>query len=236
MGERPGTKPDLGVSRDPIAIMIVDDHEVMARGLADLFGREPDMEVVATAHTVLEAIPAALEAAPEVLVLDYRLSDGNGLDVCKSVRRNHPGLKVILYSAFPSERLSELAQAAGCAAVVSKGDRPIELVRAVRIAAQGGSLFAEDAAPHRDAISRSGEPADPGRRLLEALGDEQPVELSYQTLRSPLAMWSVSAPAAATRPATAVVAARGGVDHYGMHVISVADRLGAMPRRLRSAW
>ena len=76
-----------------IRVFVLDDHEIVRRGVAELIGAEPDLEVVGEASTAAEAIRRIPAAQPDVAVLDARLPDGSGIEVCREVRAEHPEIR-----------------------------------------------------------------------------------------------------------------------------------------------
>ena len=123
-----------------IELLLVDDHEVVRRGLRDLFEREDDIVVVAEAGSVAEA--EALDL-PEgiVAVLDVRLSDGSGVEICRSLRQRDPSAKCLMLTSFADDEALFAAIMAGASGYVLKEVRSTELVSSVRTVAAGGSLL-----------------------------------------------------------------------------------------------
>ena len=126
-----------------IELLLVDDHEVVRRGLRDLFEREDDIVVVAEAGSVAEA--EALDL-PEgiVAVLDVRLSDGSGVEICRSLRQRDPSAKCLMLTSFADDEALFAAIMAGASGYVLKEVRSTELVASVRTVAAGGSLLDPD--------------------------------------------------------------------------------------------
>lgn len=122
-------------------VFVLDDHDVVRRGLKELLEASGDIEVVGEAGTVLEARSAIPLAEPDVAVLDVRLSDGSGVEVCREVRSRHPQIKCVMFSAFDDE--VEIVQSilAGASGYVLKQIKGGEIVNAVRRVASGESLF-----------------------------------------------------------------------------------------------
>ena len=123
-----------------IELLLVDDHEVVRRGLRDLFEREDDLCVVAEAGSVAEA--EALELPDGVVaVLDVRLSDGSGVEICRSLRERDPSSSCLMLTSFADDEALFAAIMAGAAGYVLKEVRSTELVSSVRTVAAGGSLL-----------------------------------------------------------------------------------------------
>lgn len=123
-----------------IRLLLVDDHEVVRRGLTDLLGSEKDIDVVAQAGSVAEVIDAALPAI-DVAVLDVRLLDGSGVEVCRWLKEQDPGISCLMLTSFADDDALFAAIMAGASGYVLKEVRSAELVAAVRTVAAGGSLL-----------------------------------------------------------------------------------------------
>ena len=122
-------------------IMVVDDHEVVRLGLNNLLSRQPGWQVVAEAGTVAEAIRLAHEYVPDVVVLDIRLSDGNGIEACRAIVKAHPEIKVIMLTSFAEDELLFKAISAGAVGYVLKQVGNDDLVRAIETVARGEALL-----------------------------------------------------------------------------------------------
>src|SRR5262245_33807697 len=90
-------------AQDPIRVFLLDDHEVVRRGLADLLDAEPDISVVGDAANVEHALVRAPAVRPNVAVLDVRLPDGDGISVCRDLRSRMPELAVLMLTSFDDE-------------------------------------------------------------------------------------------------------------------------------------
>jgi len=126
-----------------IQLLLVDDHEVVRRGLRDLFEAEDDLEVVAEAGSVAEAEALALPPGI-VAVLDVRLADGSGVEVCRSLRERDPSSSCLMLTSFADDEALFAAIMAGAAGYVLKEVRSTELVTSIRTVAGGGSLLDPD--------------------------------------------------------------------------------------------
>ena len=122
-------------------IMVVDDHEVVRLGLNNLLSRQPGWQVVAEAGTVAEAIGLAHEHLPDVVVLDIRLSDGNGIEACRAIVKAHPEIKVIMLTSFAEDELLFKAISAGAVGYVLKQVGNNDLVRAIETVGRGEALL-----------------------------------------------------------------------------------------------
>jgi DNA-binding NarL/FixJ family response regulator len=124
-----------------IRVFLLDDHELVRRGLRELLGQEPDMEVVGEAGTAAEALSRIPPTKPHVGLLDLRLPDGNGVEVCREMRSCHPQMKFIMLTSFSDDEAVVDAIMAGAAGYVLKQIKGNALVSAIRQVAQGQSLL-----------------------------------------------------------------------------------------------
>ncbi|MCF6476128.1 response regulator transcription factor [Nonomuraea sp. MG754425] len=124
-----------------IRVFLVDDHEVVRRGVAALLESEDDIEVVGEAGTAESAVARIPALQPDVAVLDVRLPDGNGVDVCRDVRSRLPGLACLMLTSYADDDALFDAVMAGAAGYVLKQIHGSDLVGAVRTVASGQSLL-----------------------------------------------------------------------------------------------
>lgn len=150
-----------------IRVFLLDDHEVVRRGLADLLTSSGDIEVVGESGLAQEATRRIPALRPDVAILDARLPDGNGIDVCRDVRAVDSSIKGLILTSYEDDEALFAAIMAGAAGYVLKQIRGTDLVDAVRRVAAGQSLL------------------DPAitTRVLERIrsGVEQPRELKSLT-------------------------------------------------------
>ncbi|MFC4048443.1 response regulator [Actinomadura syzygii] len=125
----------------PIRVFLMDDHEVVRRGVAALLSAEDDIDIVGEAGTAAEAIARIPAARPDVAVLDVRLPDGDGVTVCREVRSQMPGLACLMLTSFDDEDALFEAVMAGASGYVLKQIHGSDLVGAVRTVATGQSLL-----------------------------------------------------------------------------------------------
>ncbi|MFC9819587.1 response regulator [Streptomyces erythrochromogenes] len=125
----------------PIQVFLLDDHEVVRRGLYDLLDAEPDIEVVGEASTAEQALARGPALRPDVAVLDVRLPDGDGITVCRELRSRMPGLACLMLTSFDDEDALLDAIMAGAAGYVLKQIKGSDLVSAVRTVATGQSML-----------------------------------------------------------------------------------------------
>ncbi|WP_413808374.1 response regulator [Streptomyces sp. OE57] len=124
-----------------IRIFLVDDHEVVRRGVRDLLAGEPDMEVVGEAGTAADALARIPAARPDVAVLDIRLPDRSGVEVCREIRARHESVRCMMLTSFADDEALFDAIIAGASGYVLKDIRGDELLAAVRDVAAGRSLL-----------------------------------------------------------------------------------------------
>ncbi|MFF2545260.1 response regulator [Kitasatospora sp. NPDC058063] len=135
-------------SPQPVRVFLLDDHEVVRRGVRDLLEAEPDMEVVGEAGTCAQALVRVPALRPDVAVLDVRLPDGDGVTVCRDLRDRMPGLGCLMLTSFDDDDALLDAIMAGAAGYVLKQVKGAELVGAVRTVASGRSML-DPATTHR---------------------------------------------------------------------------------------
>ena len=126
---------------DQIRVFLLDDHELVRRGLADLLDVEPDLEVVGEASSVAEAMARIPAAQPQVAVLDVRLPDGSGVEVCRDIRSQMPDVRCLMLTSFSDDEALFDAIMAGASGYVLKEIRGNDLVDAIRQVAAGQSLL-----------------------------------------------------------------------------------------------
>ncbi|MET8614775.1 MULTISPECIES: response regulator transcription factor [Streptomyces] len=128
-------------AQDPIRVFLLDDHEVVRRGLADLLDAEPDISVVGDADTAAHALVRGPALRPHVAVLDVRLPDGDGISVCRELRDRMPELACLMLTSFDDEDALLDAIMAGASGYVLKQIKGSDLVSAVRTVASGQSML-----------------------------------------------------------------------------------------------
>jgi len=124
-----------------IRVFLLDDHEVVRRGLTELLEADGDIEIVGQAGLAQEAIRRIPALRPDVAILDGRLPDGSGIDVCREVRSLHPEIAVLILTSYDDDEALFSAIMAGAAGYVLKQVRGTDLVDAVRRVAAGQSLL-----------------------------------------------------------------------------------------------
>jgi DNA-binding NarL/FixJ family response regulator len=125
----------------PIRVFLLDDHEVVRRGVREIVEAESDLEVVGEAGTAEEAIGRIPATTPHVAVLDVQLPDGSGIEVCRDVRAKHPEIACIMLTSFADDEAVYAAIMAGAAGFVLKQVRGNDLIDGIRRVARGESLL-----------------------------------------------------------------------------------------------
>src|SRR3954464_3106240 len=126
---------------DQTRVFLLDDHEVVRRGVRDLLESEGDVVVVGEASTAAEAMARVPAVRPDVAVLDVRLPDGDGVAVCRDLRSNMPDLVCLMLTSFADDEALFDAILAGAAGYVLKRARGADIRGAVRTVPAGGSLL-----------------------------------------------------------------------------------------------
>ena len=162
-----------------IRVFLLDDHEVVRRGVADLLESEGDIEVVGEAATAAQAMARVPALMPQVAVLDVQLPDGNGVTVCRDLRSQFPDLKCLMLTSFEDDEALLDAIVAGASGYVLKQIRGTDLIGAVRTVASGGSLLDPSATARVMQRIRSdanktdplAELTDQERKILDLIGE-----------------------------------------------------------------
>jgi two-component system response regulator DevR len=121
-------------------VFLVDDHEIVRRGIAQLVDAEPDLTVVGEAGSYREAGRRIEATLPDVAVLDVRLPDGNGIDLCRDIRSAHPDIACLILTAYDDDDALRSAVLAGASGYVLKDIRSRALIDAIRRVAAGGTI------------------------------------------------------------------------------------------------
>ncbi|KQM60710.1 response regulator [Agreia sp. Leaf210] len=124
-----------------IRVFLVDDHELVRRGIAGLLELEEDIAVIGEAGTVSQAESRIRATQPDVVLLDVRLPDGSGIDVCRNVRSENPSLQCLILTAYDDDGAIDAAVLAGAAGYVLKDVRGSGLVETLRKVAAGQQLL-----------------------------------------------------------------------------------------------
>jgi len=156
-----------------IRVFLLDDHEIVRRGVRELLELEPDIEVVGEAATAADALPRARAACPDVALLDVQLPDGNGVEVCRELRSELPELRCLMLTSFADDEALLDAVVAGASGYLLKQIRGSDIVDAVRRTSMGESLL--DAALAKRAAARLTAGPETDERLRFLTGREQDI-------------------------------------------------------------
>jgi DNA-binding NarL/FixJ family response regulator len=126
---------------NPVRVFLLDDHDIVRRGLAHLFEEERDIEVVGEAGTAEEALSRIPPTRPDVALLDVRLPDGDGVEVCREIRSRYPEIRCLMLTSFADDEALFDAIMAGASGYLLKQIKSDEIVGAVRLVAKGQSLL-----------------------------------------------------------------------------------------------
>jgi len=129
-----------------VKVFLVDDHEVVRRGLAGLLASDPELEIVGEAGSVSEAKARIPALKPDVVVLDVRLPDGNGIELCRDLVSEHPDLRCLMLTSFTSDEAMLEAILAGASGYVVKDIKGMVLAQAIKEVGAGKSLLDNRAA------------------------------------------------------------------------------------------
>ena len=149
-------------------VFLVDDHEIVRVGIRELLSASPDLEVVGEAASVTEALTMVPATNPDVAVLDVRLPDGNGIELCRELMSRLPDLNCLMLTSFTDDEALFDAIMAGASGFVLKRILGTDLTTAVKTVAAGQSLLdARSTAALLNRIRREREQGDPVRALTE---------------------------------------------------------------------
>lgn len=159
--------------KTPIRVFLLDDHEVVRRGVHDLLDDEPDITVVGDAGTVEQALVRVPALRPDVAVLDVRLPDGDGVTVCRELRSRMPELACLMLTSFDDEEALLDSIMAGASGYVLKQIQGADLVTAVRTVAAGQSMLDPSATTKLMARLRGDQEPEPEPDALPGLTDRE---------------------------------------------------------------
>lgn len=156
-----------------VRVLVVDDHEVVRRGVVDVVDADPELTVVAEAGTVLDAVRRAAAVRPDVAVVDLKLPDGTGIDVVRQLRADQPDVRCVVLTSFDDDEAVAAAKDAGAAAFVLKTVRGTEIADVVRNVAHGRNLLDERTLARRKAAHHDPTEAltPTEKKVLELIGD-----------------------------------------------------------------
>lgn len=158
-----------------ITVFLVDDHEVVRRGLIDLLSSDPDLDVIGEAGSAAQAMAQIPALRPDVAVLDVRLPDGNGIELCRDLLSAMPDLRCLMLTSFTSDEAMLDAILAGASGYVVKDIKGMELAKAIKDVGAGRSLLDNRAAAAlMSKLRGAAERTDP----LSGLTDQEKVLLN----------------------------------------------------------
>lgn len=163
----------------PVKVLIVDDHEIVRKGLVMLISRQDDLIVAGEAGTAAQAVERARELSPDVVVLDIRLPDGSGVEACRDIRAENPHTKVLMLTSYSDEEAVMGSIMAGASGYLLKEIRSQEIVDAIKKIGAGQSLLDPMVTAGVLERIRNGNDADDGwnqlsnqeQRILEFIAD-----------------------------------------------------------------
>jgi two-component system response regulator DevR len=129
---------------NPIRVVICDDHRIVADGLAAMLGQQPGIDVVEVTGSMAGVVEATRRHAPDVVLMDYGLPDGNGAQATEAVKEVRPEAKVVMLTSFADENTLVAAIEAGCSGFVTKHKGITDLTVAVRLAADGEAVVSPE--------------------------------------------------------------------------------------------
>ncbi|TLP78882.1 response regulator [Nesterenkonia sphaerica] len=129
-----------------IRVFLVDDHEIVRRGIAHLINADPGLEVVGESGTAQKTLSGVAATNPDVAVLDVQLPDGNGIELCRQIRSSHPETACLMLTAYDDDAATTSAVVAGASGYVIKSIRGQHLIESIRRVAQGEKLIPRDLA------------------------------------------------------------------------------------------
>ncbi len=157
----------------PIRVFLLDDHEVVRRGVRELLDAEDDIEVVGEADTAERALTRIPATRPDVAILDVRLPDGDGIAVCREIRSEHGEIACLMLTSFSDDEALVQAVVAGASGYLLKQIRGTDIVDAVRRVSRGESLL--DPVVAERVAERLRRPPPEDERLARLTGQERKI-------------------------------------------------------------
>jgi DNA-binding NarL/FixJ family response regulator len=162
-----------GLPHRHVRVLVVDDHPLVRRGLAEVLNEAPGLAVCGEAGTTTEALAAAAAAQPDVAIVDLTLGTDSGLDLVSGLRAAHPGLRVLMLSAHEEWLYAERALKAGALGYLMKDRGATELIAAVRRVAEGKPYVSQETAERILSALGAPTPAAGSPSLVERLSDRE---------------------------------------------------------------
>ena len=157
----------------PTKIFIVDDHEMVRRGLIDLIQSEEDLEIVGQAGSVTAALTELQDLDVDIAILDVRLPDGSGVELCREIKSLYPKVKILMITSFLDDEALLGAILGGAQGYVIKDIKNLELLKSIRLIADGGTLL--DSATIGSVTNRLRQSSNPASEIYELTEQEQRV-------------------------------------------------------------
>ena len=157
----------------PIRVYVLDDHELVREGLRAVLEREGDIEVVGESGSALAGIRGIESSRPDIALIDLRLPDGDGIDLCRAVRDRVPESACLILTSYSNDDVLLSAIRADAAGFLLKRTAAADLVRSIRIVADGGSLIDSAVTGHLLARVRSGPTVGDAEAALQDLSPQE---------------------------------------------------------------
>ena len=167
------TDSSTASSRNTVSVVLVDDHPIVRRGLAGLINDESDLEVIAEASSIAEALQVLDEHRPDVALIDLSLGDGHGLELIKMLRDRGLDIRMLVCSMLNESLYVDRALRAGAAGYLRKDEATENIVEAVRRVASGETYLSESAAARIASQPKPKGGATPGPSAVEQLSDRE---------------------------------------------------------------
>lgn len=156
----------VNAKQTPIRVFLLDDHEIVRRGLRELLSLEPDIEVVGESGSADEAVRRIPALRPHVAILDARLPDGSGIEVCRQVRAQDPDIAGLILTSYDDDQALAAAVLAGAAGYLLKDIQGTDLVDTIRSVAAGKQLLEANRVEALQESLAAATPSDPRLRSL----------------------------------------------------------------------
>lgn len=164
-----------------IRVLIVEDHRMFSQALSAALDEADDIAVTSAVSTAAEGIQAAAETNPDVVLMDYRLPDGNGVEAARRIKATEPGVRIVMLTASSDDNILRQAIEAGCAGYLTKDHTLEELILAVRAAYNGEAVISP--AMLSRLVARGADRTSPGSDLTAR--ESEVLRLLAQGLANP---------------------------------------------------
>lgn len=183
--------------RDPVGVLLVDDHRMFAESLGRLLSAEPDLTLLGVATTGADGVDLTTSLKPQVVLMDYQLPDGDGVSMAATIKRQHPQVMVVMLTGLAEDAVLLAAIEAGCSGFLTKDRAAVDVVSAVRAAAAGEALISPAMLAallpklHRSERTASGDLTNREREILTLMAEgrsnpyiARELHLSVNTVRN----------------------------------------------------